>query len=124
MTIADKIRIEKRNQLGDFDAVHFMEIIEDYFQKHEYYTYLRISRSTWHKTNPNSCDGMFHVDYSSRYPELDNVGLPAEYFEEAKRLLISEGFYLYSEAVERDVLVKIEDTKTEQIGIHTYYKIN
>lgn len=96
MTIAERIRIEKANAVN-FDAVLFMQIIEEEFKKRDCRQWLEVCACDSYKTYPSSRNlkGNFYVDISKDFPMSDRIGVPSEHIEAAWDLLKNEGFHLY-----------------------------
>lgn len=137
MNIAERIRVEKRSKV-DFNATTFMDIVEKYFQGHEFNAWFHIKENISEPFGDikDSFDGDFtnsHSDWignikisfnkEKHYHSLDTISVPSEYYDTAIQLLKDEGFYIYSEG-KNDKLVSLNGVRSISNGIHSYYREN
>ena len=96
MTIAERLRIEKRNAVN-FDAVVFMGMLEDWFRTHDYDSYITVKSDDCYKQYPGLCTGTIRRHFCTDYPTISHIGVPPEYLNDALKLAKDEGFYIYRE---------------------------
>jgi len=122
MTIAERIRIEKRSAVT-FDAARFMEMIEEWFTTHDYDQWVSVKSDDCYKQYPRQCEGTLHKSFCERYPTISYIGVPPEYLKDAVNMLMDEGFSIYRDS-EHEYKVSLEDVPYISYGYNTWYKVN
>ena len=124
MTLAERIRIEKSNAVN-FDAVLFMQIIEEYFKSHDCTNWLEVKACDNYKaydTHPYLRGDNLWVNFHNKeYQCLDFIGVPSEHIFDAWNLLRKEGFILYR--VNQYIMkVALFDAPYINYGYNTWFK--
>lgn len=130
--MAERLRMEKRNKT-DFDAVKFMELVEEWFSRHSMSQWLTVKASDTYKTYPNLnsirknnehvvigtiCKNFYYDDYW----QISELGVPEEYLEDALKMLQDEGFHLYF-VNQFQYKVLLEKVPRIDYGYNTWYNI-
>lgn len=121
MTIAERLRNEKRGQVG-FSPITFLEMVEEFFENHKYDSFLTIKSDDCYKQYPKLCVGTIHKSFSANSPEISYIGVPPEYLKDAISILKAEGFYIYIDNV-KEYKITLTDAPFLSWGCNTWYNI-
>ena len=126
MTIADRIRVEKRSK-ASFDSASFMESIEKWFTSHTYEKWLHVKGGDTYIEHPKLCkEGTTIREKFSEFKsnwDIDFIEVPYEYLDDAIKLLKNEGFCLYRNGKD-SVVVSLQDVSCIKYGVNYWERIS
>lgn len=124
MTIAERIRMEKMNDV-EFNAAAFMEKVSEIFGSRPYDYHVYLEGGNVYRNYPSLCKGgNIYYDLHERSHQycIDRIVVPTELFARYVQLLQQEGFHIYYDK-EFSVKVALFDRTCIRWGVNTYYQV-